>query len=81
MVRRLVLTGTGHRGGGGLTEKPLIVGGAYTKAALTRLDPRQFLFFRRDAVGKQAGSEYIARLGERTANRDKPISTRPVSRS
>ena len=47
LVRRLTLTGTGHRGGGGLTKMPLIVGGAYTKAALTRLDPRQFLFFNR----------------------------------
>ena len=53
---------------------PLIVGGAYAKAALTREDPRQFLFFRRDAVGKKAGTEYIARLRERTADRDKPIS-------
>src|SRR3954464_10409597 len=54
LVRRLILTGTGHRGGGGLTRMPLIVGGAYTRAALTRQDPRQFLFFNRDAVGKRA---------------------------
>ena len=74
LVRRLILTGTGHRGGGGLTKMPLIVGGAYTKAGLTRLDPRQFLFFNRDAVGKQAGTEYISRLGERTVDRDKSIS-------
>lgn len=73
LVRRLILTGTGHRGGG-LTKMPLIVGGAYTKAALTRLDPRQFLFFNRDTVGKQAGTDYIARLKERTGDRDKPIS-------
>src|SRR3954452_19645449 len=74
LVRRLILTGTGHRGGGGQTTMPLIVGGAYTKAALTRLAPRQFLFFNRDAAGKQAGTAYIARLSERTADRDKPIS-------
>ena len=74
LVRRLILTGTGHRGGGGLTKMPLIVGKAYAQAALTRLDPRQFLFFNRDAVGKRAGTEYIARLGERTADRDTPIS-------
>jgi len=74
LVRRLILTGTGHRGGGGLTKMPLIVGGAYTKAALTRLDPRQFLFFNRNAVGKRAGDEYMARLAERTADRDTPIS-------
>ena len=39
LVRRLILTGTGPRGGGGLTKMPLIVGGAYTKAALTRARP------------------------------------------
>src|SRR6266545_4979830 len=48
LVRRLILTGTGVRGGGGLTKMPLIVGGAYTKAALTRVDPRHFLFFNRN---------------------------------
>jgi pimeloyl-ACP methyl ester carboxylesterase len=74
LVRRLVLTGTGVRGGGGLTKMPVIVGGAYTKAALTRVDPRHFLFFNRNAVGKRAAAEYIARLGERTTDRDKPIS-------
>ena len=74
LVRRLILTGTGVRGGGGLTRMPLIVGGAYTKAALTRLDPRQFLFFNRNPAGKRAATEYIARLQERTTDRDKPIS-------
>jgi len=74
LVRRLILTGTGVRGGGGLTKMPLIVGSAYTKAALTRKDPRHFLFFNRNSVGKRAATEYIARLQERTGERDKPIS-------
>src|SRR3954453_22988733 len=72
LVRRLILTGTGHRGGGGLTKMPLIVGGAYAKAALTRLDSREFLFFNRDAVGKRAGADYIARLGRGMTERDTP---------
>jgi pimeloyl-ACP methyl ester carboxylesterase len=74
LVRRLILTGTGVRGGGGLTKMPLIVGGAYSKAALTRVDPRHFLFFNRNATGKRAAKEYIARLQERTTDRDTPIS-------
>jgi len=68
LVRRLILTGTGHRGGGGLTKMPLIVGGAYAKAALGRVDPRHFLFFPRTPNGKKAAVDYIARLGERTAS-------------
>ena len=74
LIRRLVLTGTGHRGGGGLTKMPLIVGSAYTKAALTRQDARQFLFFNRNDVGKAAGKDYFTRLAERTTDRDKKIS-------
>jgi len=74
LVRRLILTGTGVRGGGGLTKMPLIVGGAYAKAALTGVDPRHFLFFGRNATGKRAATEYIARLRERTTDRDTPIS-------
>jgi pimeloyl-ACP methyl ester carboxylesterase len=74
LVRRLILAGTGFRGGGGLTKMPLIVGSAYTKAALTRVDPRHFLFFNRNAVGKRAAKDYIARLQERATDRDKPIS-------
>src|SRR3954452_20668651 len=74
LVRRLILTGTGVRGGGGLTKMPLIVGGAYAKAALARVDPRHFLFFNRNPTGKRAATEYIARLRERTTDRVKPIS-------
>ncbi|MCE5287990.1 MAG: alpha/beta hydrolase [Nocardiaceae bacterium] len=74
LVRRMVLAGTGPRGGGGIWKMPFIVGGAYTKAFLTRKDPRHFLFFPRNAEGKKAANDYFARLAERTADRDQPIS-------
>ena len=74
LVRRLVLTGTGVRGGRGLAKMPLIVSSAYLRAALSRRDPRRYLFFHGNAVGKQAATDYLARLRERTADRDKPIS-------
>src|SRR4051795_7439046 len=74
LVRRAILAGTGPRGGGGIEKMPLIAASAYTKAALTLRDPRHFLFFNRNAAGKRAASEYMARLEERTADRDKRIS-------
>ena len=74
LVRRVILAGTGPRGGGGIEKMPLIAGSAYTKAALTLRDPRHFLFFNRNAAGKRAASEYMARLKERTEDRDKRIS-------
>lgn len=74
LVRRMVLAGTGPRGGGGIWKMPFIVGGAYLKAFLARKDPRHFLFFPRNTEGKKAASEYFERLAERTQDRVKPIS-------
>lgn len=74
LVRRMVLAGTGPRGGGGIWKMPFIVGSAYTKAFLARKDPRHFLFFPRTAAGKKAATAYFQRLAERTTDRDRPIS-------
>ncbi len=74
LVRRAILAGTGPRGGGGIEKMNQIAGLAYLKAALTRLDPRNFLFFPRTPAGKQAATEYLARLKDRTEDRDKRIS-------
>lgn len=74
LVRRMVLAGTGPRGGGGIWKMPFIVGGAYAKALATRKDPRHFLFFPRNAEGRTAAKEYFARLAERTQDLDRPIS-------
>lgn len=74
LVRRMILAGTGPRGAGGIDKMATIVGSAYLKAALTRSDPRNFLFFPRSPEGKRAASQYLGRLKERTQNRDKKIS-------
>lgn len=75
LVRRMVLAGTGPRGGGGIWKMPFIVGGAYAKAFLARKDPRHFLFFPRTSEGKQAANAYFGRLAERTSDLDTPISS------
>jgi len=46
------------------------------RALLTFHDPKQFLFFTRTPTGRQAGQQFLARLKERTQNRDKAISLR-----
>jgi pimeloyl-ACP methyl ester carboxylesterase len=74
LVRRMVLAGTGPRGGGGIDEINRIAVIAYLKAALTLSDPRNFLFFPRTPEGKRAAKDYFSRLKERTKDRDKPIS-------
>jgi pimeloyl-ACP methyl ester carboxylesterase len=73
LVRRLVLTGTGPRGGKDIDK---VVGVTYwdiLRATLTRSDPKEFLFFNRNATGKPAAKAFVRRLQERTVDRDKPI--------
>jgi pimeloyl-ACP methyl ester carboxylesterase len=74
LVRRMILAGTGPRGGGGIDEINRIAVIAYLKAALTLSDPRNFLFFPRTPEGKRAAKDYFSRLKERKKDRDKPIS-------
>src|SRR3954447_16257909 len=71
LVRRIILAGTGPRGAGDLDAMTKIAVGAYVKSALTFKDARSFLFFPRDAAGKQAAKDYFVRLKERTQGRDK----------
>ncbi|MDQ0691144.1 alpha/beta fold hydrolase [Arthrobacter sp. W4I7] len=76
LLRKLVLTGTGPRGGKDIDR---VVGTTYWdifRATLTRSDPKEFLFFNRNTTGKPAAKAFINRLKERTVDRDKPISTR-----
>ncbi|WP_419703589.1 alpha/beta fold hydrolase [Promicromonospora sp. NFX87] len=74
LVRRLVLTGTGPRGGKDMDK---VVGVTYwdiLRATLTRSDPKEFLFFNRNATGKPAAKAFVNRLKERTVDRDKDMS-------
>jgi pimeloyl-ACP methyl ester carboxylesterase len=76
LVRKLVLTGTGPRGGKDIDK---VVGVTYwdiLRATLTRSDPKEFLFFNRNATGKAAAKAFVKRLEERTTDRDKPIGIR-----
>lgn len=76
LVRRLVLTGTGPRGGKDMDKVARTTYYDILRATLTRSDPKEFLFFNRDAVGQQAGRAFVKRLEERTNDRDEPISTK-----
>ena len=80
LVRKLVLTGTGPRGGKDIDK---VVGTTYWdifRSAIARSDPKEFLFFNRDAAGKEAGKAFVGRLKERTVDRDKPMSNKGFSR-
>ena len=73
LVRKLVLTGTGPAGGKDIDK---VAGTTYfdiLRATVTRSDPKEFLFFNRNATGKPAARAFVGRLKERTADRDAEI--------
>lgn len=76
LVRKLVLTGTGPRGGKDIDK---VAGTTYwdiLRAAVTRSDPKEFLFFNRNETGKLAAKAFVERLEERTEDRDAPIKVK-----
>ena len=76
LVRKLVLTGTGPAGG---TDIDKVAGTTYfdiLRATLTRSDPKEFLFFNRNATGKPAAKAFVKRLKERTVDRDAPVTVK-----
>src|SRR6266536_720195 len=76
LVRKLVLTGTGPKGGKDIDK---VAGTTYLdilRATLTRSDPKEFLFFNRNAIGKPAARAFVNRLEERTVDRDARIKVK-----
>ncbi|MFB9080143.1 alpha/beta fold hydrolase [Flavobacterium procerum] len=73
LVRKIILAGTGPRGGQGVSD---VVGLTYKdifKALVTFRDPKFYLFFNQNKEGKQAARDFLKRLKERRENRDDKV--------
>jgi pimeloyl-ACP methyl ester carboxylesterase len=78
LVRKMIIAGTGPAGGEGIEKVTRITYLDIARGLLTRQDAKQFLFFTRTPNGRAAGKEFLARLEERTNDRDKAISVRSL---
>ena len=79
LVRRLVLVGTGPRGGEGIGNLDPDVAPLFT----TTYDPQDLMwlpiFFSPSGKSQAAGREFLDRIRERTADRDVPVSEATVT--
>jgi pimeloyl-ACP methyl ester carboxylesterase len=66
LVRKVILAGTTHQGGGNNLMK--VLGEAFSRANAP--DPRDYLFFSQTDAGKKAGGEFLSRVYARTKDRD-----------
>jgi pimeloyl-ACP methyl ester carboxylesterase len=76
LVRKLILTGTGPAGGKDMDKVAGVTYYDILRATVTRSDPKEFLFFNRNATGKPAARAFVERLKERTTDRDKPVAVK-----
>jgi len=74
LVRKMVLAGTGPAGGEGISSVAGVTFLDILRGLFTGQDAKQFLFFTRTPNGIEAGKAFLARLKERTENRDQEIS-------
>jgi pimeloyl-ACP methyl ester carboxylesterase len=78
LVRKMILAGTGPAGGEGIEKVTRISYLDIARGLLTRRDPKEFLFFTRTPNGRVAAQEFLARLEERTDDRERAVSVRSL---
>ncbi|SFE59723.1 alpha/beta fold hydrolase [Trichococcus pasteurii] len=74
LIRKVILTGTGPRGGKGIEDVAKISNQDLVRAIFTLKDVKTYLFFTNTATGKRKAKEFLARIKERKHDRDKMIS-------
>jgi pimeloyl-ACP methyl ester carboxylesterase len=78
LVRKLILAGTGPRGGKGISDVVKLTYWDILKGYLTFVDPKFYLFFTSTKNGKEAARQFLKRLKERTVNRDTPVKIKSL---
>src|SRR5213082_3069323 len=73
LVRKIILAGTGPAGGTGIDQVTSLTIREMVKGVLTFRHPEYYLFFTETPNGRNAARAFLARLKERTENRDKPV--------
>lgn len=80
LVRRAILAGTGPASGTGIVRVGAVSWPLIIKGLVTFRDPKFYLFFTSSAAGKRAASKFLARLKERTTDRDRAVSLKAFLR-
>lgn len=78
LVQKIILAGTGPRGGKGVSDVVKLTYRDIVKGFLTFVDPKFYLFFTSTKNGKSAAREFLNRLKERTVNRDTPVKIKTL---
>jgi len=78
LVRRVILAGTSPAGDEGPAATGAILQAAMEKAGAQSKHPKHFLFFSPTVTSQAAADAFLARLDERTQDRDAPVSNETI---
>jgi pimeloyl-ACP methyl ester carboxylesterase len=78
LVRRIILAGTAPAGDQGPAATGAVLQAALEKAAAQGKHPKHFLFFSPTATSQAAADAFLARLDERTRDRETPVSNETI---
>jgi acetyl esterase len=78
LVRRVILAGTAPAGDQGPAATGALLQSALEKASAQGKHPKHFLFFSPTATSQAAADAFLARLDERTEDRDAPVTNEAI---
>jgi pimeloyl-ACP methyl ester carboxylesterase len=78
LVRRIILAGTAPAGDQGPAATGAVLQAALEQASAQGKHPKHFLFFSPTATSQAAADAFLARLDERTADRDTPMTNETI---
>ncbi|GHH87083.1 peroxidase [Streptomyces sulfonofaciens] len=78
LVRRIILAATTPAGAPGPAATGAVLQAAIQKATSEGKHPKHYLFFEQSATGQAAADAFLARLDERTQDRDTPVSNETI---
>ncbi|MFL6163506.1 MAG: alpha/beta fold hydrolase [Jatrophihabitantaceae bacterium] len=78
LVRRVILAGTAPAGDQGPAATGALLQTALDKASAQGKHPKHFLFFSPTATSQAAADAFLARLDERSQDRDAPVSNETI---
>jgi pimeloyl-ACP methyl ester carboxylesterase len=78
LVRKVILAGTGPSGGSGIAMIGEVLQGAVQRAGAEQKHPKHFLFFTPSASGQKSADEFLARLSQRSQDKDAPVTNEAI---
>jgi pimeloyl-ACP methyl ester carboxylesterase len=78
LVRRIIIAGAGPAGGAGIAKIGEVLQGAIQRAGTEKKHPKHFLFFTPSAASQKSADEFLARLSQRSKDKDAPTSDQAI---